>query len=176
MADPAPWRLRRASREDAAAVSLVASASFLTTFAGLLAGGDIVAHVARTSSPAAFADRIADPASVVTLAEHGQGAAPVGYTLLCPPDLPIATGATDIELRRIYTLPNTTGTGLGTALMAQAVADARALGHSRLLLGVLATNTRATAFYERQGFAVAGRREYRVGNTLHDDLVFARTI
>lgn len=170
------WRLRRAAPADAAAVALVAGATFLTTFAGVLAGPDIVAHVERTSSPASFAAWLADPASVVTLAEHPHGAAPVGYTLLCPPDLPIEAGPADIELRRIYTLPNFAGTGLGAALMTQAVADARALGHTRLLLGVLATNTRATTFYARQGFTIAGRRQYQVGATLHDDLVFARDL
>lgn len=167
------WRLRRASPEDAPAVALVAGASFLSTFAGILDGADIVAHVARNSSAAKFAAWSAADDSIVTLAEHPDGAAPVGYTLITAPDFPIATGEGDTELRRIYALPLAQGTGLGKALMAQAITDARDRGKSRLLLGVLGKNARARAFYERQGFTVAGRRQYRVGDTLCDDFIYA---
>ena len=170
------WRLRRASPADAPAVALVAGASFLATFAGILDGADIVAHVAKNSSVEAFTRWTADAASVVTLAEHPYGAAPVGYTMLTAPDLPVAAGSHDIELRRIYTLPLANGTGLGAALMAQAIEDARALGATRMLLGVYGGNTRARHFYERQGFTLAGTRQYQVGATLHDDVVYARDI
>ncbi|EZP49092.1 GNAT family N-acetyltransferase [Sphingomonas sp. RIT328] len=170
------WRLRRASPADAPAVALVAGASFLATFAGILDGADIVAHVAKNSSVEAFRRWIADPASVVTLAEHPDGAAPVGYTMLTAPDLPIPAGPHDIELRRIYTLPVASGTGLGALLMARAVEDARALSATRMLLGVYGGNRRARLFYERQGFELAGRRQYQVGATLHDDVVYARDI
>jgi diamine N-acetyltransferase len=113
---------------------------------------------------------------VLTLAEHPDGGAPVGYTLLTPPDLPLPIGPQDIELRRIYTLDLTRGTGLGSALMARAITDARTLGHTRLLLGVLATNTRARSFYERQGFALAGERRFLVGRSWYDDVVYARGV
>ncbi|MCU6452632.1 GNAT family N-acetyltransferase [Sphingomonas sp. A2-49] len=170
------WRLRRASPADAPAVALVAGASFLATFAGILDGADIVAHVTRNSSPAAFEAWAQGSGSIVTLAEHADGAAPVGYTLLTLPDVPIPGDAHDIELRRIYTLPLAQGTGLGKALLARAIDDARALGRRRLLLGVLGRNARARAFYERNGFAMAGSRQYRVGASLYDDVVYARTI
>ena len=167
------WRLRRASREDAPAVALVAGASFLSTFAGILDGADIVAHVARNSSAAKFAAWSEDADSIVTIAEHPDGCAPVGYTLITAPDFPIATDGRDIELRRIYTLPMAQGTGLGSRLMGQAIADARVMGKTRLLLGVLGTNMRARHFYERNGFTVAGQRRYQVGNSLYDDLIYA---
>lgn len=167
------WRLRRASPEDAPAVALVAGATFLATFAGILDGTDIVAHVLKNSSAAKFAAWSDDPDSLVTLAEHPDGGAPVGYTLITRPDFPIPTDARDTELRRIYTLPLAQGTGLGRALMERAISDARGQGKHRLLLGVLGTNVRARAFYERQGFTIAGRRQYRVGKALCDDFIYA---
>lgn len=170
------WRLRRASPEDAPAVALVAGASFLSTFAGVLDGADIVAHVTANSSAAKFAAWSASSDSIVTVAEHPDGGAPVGYTLLTDPDFPIATGDGDIELRRIYTLPLAQGTGLGTALMTRAIEDARDVGRARLLLGVLGTNRRARDFYERHGFAVLGRRQYRVGTTLCDDFIYGMNL
>jgi ribosomal protein S18 acetylase RimI-like enzyme len=170
------WRLRRASDDDAAAAALVAGATFLDTFAGILAGSDIVAHVARKSSPAQFTAWATDPDSAVTLAEHGAGGAPVGYSVLTAPDLPGEHGPDDIELRRIYAMSRFHGAGLGPALMARAVADARALGKTWLWLGVLASNVRARRFYERQGFALAGERQFLVGATWFDDVVYARPL
>lgn len=170
------WRLRRATAADVPEVALVAAASFLETFAGVLSGDDIVAHIARNSSVEKFADWASDPDSVVTLATHSDGDAPVGYTLLVPPDLPIDVGPADIELRRIYILSVANGTGLGQRLMARAIADARSIGKRRLLLGVLGSNGRARAFYERRGFAIVGERRYLVGATWHDDLIYARDL
>lgn len=169
------WRLRRAGPADAAALSLIAGATFLEAFAGVLDGADIIAHVARNSSAAAF-ERYLGEGAIATLAEAAGGAAPLGYTLLTAPDLPVAQAAGDIELKRIYALCPTHGTGLGPDLMAQAIADARAAGHRRLLLGVYGGNRRAQRFYEKQGFAVAGTRRFLVGSTWHDDLIYARVL
>ena len=131
---------------DAAALSLVASAAFLETYAGILPGADIVAHCRLNNAPERFAAWAADPACVVTVAEHPQGAAPLGYTLLTPPDFPQPTGPDEIELRRIYTLATIHGSGLGPALLARALADAVALGRRRMLLGTHPGNTRARRF------------------------------
>ncbi len=170
------WRLRRCGPGDAPALAMVAAASFLETFAGILPGGDIVAHCGRNSSADRFDDWILRSDSVVTIAEHPAGAAPVGYTMLVPPDLPVDIDAGCIELRRIYTLSLTRGTGLGSALMARAVADARAMGKTRMLLGVLGTNGRARDFYERHGFTAVGERRFQVGDSWADDLIYGRSI
>ena len=168
--------VRRAVAEDAAALALVASATLLDAFAGILSGRDIVAHCAANNTPAKFAAWLDDPSSVVTLAEAVCGAAPVGYSVLTTPDLPVETDADDIELRRIYMLSRLHGSGLGADLMQRALADARALGKARVLLGVYGDNRRARAFYERQGFTLAGTRRFLVGETWHDDVIYARAL
>ena len=169
------WRLRRAGTADTAALSLVAGATFLQAFAGVLEGADIVAHVARNSSAGAFAHYLADGA-IATLAEAAHGGAPLGYTLLTAPDLPVAALPRDIELKRIYVLSAAHGGGLGPALMARAIEDARAAGHARMLLGVYGENHRARRFYEKQGFALVGTRRFLVGATLHDDVIYGRDL
>ncbi|HVI98645.1 MAG TPA: GNAT family N-acetyltransferase [Sphingomonas sp.] len=163
-------------RDDAAALALVASATFLDTFAGVFDGADIVAHCAANSTPAKFADWIDDPESAVALVEAIPGAAPLGYMLLTTPDLPIETGPDDIELKRIYTLSRWHGAGMGAALMNQARDDAGKMGKRRILLGVYGENAQARAFYERQGFVLAGERRFLVGNTWHDDVIYARPV
>lgn len=170
------WRLRRATAADASAVAMVAAASFLETFAGILPGDDIAAHCARNSSVEKFAAWADDPASVVTVAEHPIGGAPVGYSVLTTADLPVEPQPGDIELRRIYALSVTRGTGLGHRLMALALDDAGALGAKRVLLGVLGTNARARTFYEREGFVLAGTRRFNVGAGWYDDVIYARAL
>ena len=168
------WRLKRATAADAAALSLVASACFLETFAGLLEGADIVAHCAKANHQDTFRAWVQMAASRVVVAEIASGGAPIGYTVLTTPDLPaVDVQADDIELRRIYTLSRAHGTGLGPALMGQALLDARDMGRKRVLLGVYAGNERARAFYQKQGFAKVGERQYQVGATLCDDVIYA---
>ena len=175
LADPA-WRLRVAGAADADALALVASASFLETYAGSLDGADLVAHCVANNTREKFAAWASDPHTAVTLAEIIPGYAPVGYTVLTSVDLPVNQRAGDIELRRIYAMARLHGSGVGPAMMAQALADAARLGKTRVLLGVWGENYRAHRFYERQGFAVVGTRQFKVGNVVHDDLVYARSV
>ena len=60
--------------------------------------------------------------------------------------------------------------------MTRALDDAASAARTRVLLGVWDQNSRARAFYERQGFEVIGARQFMVGTTLHDDPVYARAI
>ena len=167
------WRLRRAEPADGAALALVAAATFLETYADEIGTADLVAHCAAKCSAAHFADWAASPDHLLTIAEHAESGAPLGYTALTPPDLPIAAGPELIELRRIYVLLPAIGSGLGPALMARAIADARALGKTRLALGVNPRNARARAFYERHGFRIVGEREFQVGTMQFVDPIYA---
>ena len=175
LADPV-WRLRSAGAADADALALVASATFLETYAGSLDGADLVTHCLANNTREKFAAWASDPLSAVTLAEALPGHAPLGYSVLTAVDLPIAPRDGDIELRRIYAMGRLHGTGAGAALMAQALTDAARLGKDRVVLGVWGENHRAHRFYERQGFTVIGTREFKVGSVVHDDLVYARSV
>ncbi|MEN2784881.1 GNAT family N-acetyltransferase [Sphingomonas qilianensis] len=170
------WRVRQAGADDADRLSLVANACFLDTYAPSLDGADLVAHCLKHNRAETFARWTRNPGSVVTLAELEPTGSPVGYAVLTTPDFPIAAQPGDIELRRIYTLRQTYGAGIGAALIAQAFQDARRLGGRRMLLGVWDQNFRAHAFYERHGFVVIGSRQFTVGNETHDDPIYARDL
>lgn len=154
-------------------LALVGAASFLETFAGFLPGEDILAHCRNQHSAAKYAAMLAAAETHACLAEVKD--APVGYAVVCPPDLPVPIGPDDYELKRIYLLHRFQGSGIGAALMGWSVEKARSLGKRRLLLGVNAENN-AIAFYRRQGFEDAGTRKFQVGNMLCDDLIMARKI
>jgi len=157
-------------------LSLVAAATFLETFAGILDGPDIVAHCEREHAAAAYARWLSDPDARLWLAETEAGAAPVGYLLLARPSLPLDDlRADDLEVKRIYVLSRHQG-GTGSALMGRAVDEARRRGAGRLLLGVYARNERALAFYARHGFAKVGERRFQVGANSYDDVVLARDV
>lgn len=61
-------------------------------------------------------------------------------------------GATECELKRLYCRDAFRGLGLGRALCAALMADARARGFTLMRLDTHATMTSAIALYERLGF------------------------
>jgi GNAT superfamily N-acetyltransferase len=168
--------IRECGAADAAALALVAQATFLESYADVLPGSDILAHAEHEHGRAAYAGWLGRPGSQLWLAEIAEGRAPVGYAMLSPPDLPVPTDRFDLELKRIYLLHRFHGTGVGARLMAAAVGAARAAGARRLLLGVYGDTHKAMRFYGRQGFTRAGERKFQVGANLYDDLVLARPL
>jgi ribosomal protein S18 acetylase RimI-like enzyme len=175
--------LRRATLSDAPLLALVGAATFLEAFTWMLPGTDILAHAAKNHTAVAYAGYLNDPATRITLAITGDDA-PVGYVMLTEPELPsIPTFPADIELKRIYLFSRfrnapVIGSGLrpGQALLDAAVADALALGRTRMLLGTHAGNDRAIAFYRRNGFTEAGTRTFLVGTQQCCDLIFAKAL
>lgn len=163
--------LRECVANDARALSLVGAATFLEAFAGVLEGEDILKHCRVQHAVERYAAWLADDAYRLCLAELKS--APVGFAVLSPPDLPLTLTPEDIELKRIYLLHRFQGTGLGRRLMDWSIAQARAMGKRRLLLGVKADNTAALGFYKRVGFERIGERKFLVGSTWCDDYLLA---
>jgi GNAT superfamily N-acetyltransferase len=68
------------------------------------------------------------------------------------------------EIHAIYVEPAAQGAGVGSALLARALACLRAAGHAQAVLWTLEANGLARAFYERHGWAADGaRREHLWG-------------
>ena len=162
--------IRRSAPGDEAALALVGQTTFLETFAGVLGGADIVAHCANAHASALYRDWLTSSACALWLVEAQPGAAPVGYMVVAPADLPVPDPSPrDLELKRIYLLGSFRGGGIGKQLVADAIAHARAAGAGRLLLGVYAHNNAAIAFYRRLGFRQLATRRFRVGDGDYDD-------
>mgnify|MGYP000917977105 CR=1 FL=1 len=165
--------IRRARRGDEAALALVGQATFLETFAGMLDGAAIIGHCASAHAAAAYAAWLDTEGHAAWLVQAEPGGAPVGYLLLAPAALPGTDPARDLEIKRIYLLGRYQGGGLGRRLLEQAIAQARASGAARLVLGVYAGNHAAQAFYRRQGFRHLGDRQFQVGDKSYADHVMA---
>jgi ribosomal protein S18 acetylase RimI-like enzyme len=165
--------IRPCTAADADRLSMVAAATFIETYAGIVDGDDLVFHGRHTHASNAYADLLADPARRLFLATLEPGEAPVGFMLMGPPDLPVDTRPDDIELTRIYALHRFHGQGLGPRLMQTAIDTARTAGAKRLLLAVYSRNERANAFYARIGFRRVGTRLFHVGVNDYLDWVLA---
>ena len=176
LAHPAtPLHLRPAQPTDAQRLALVGRATFLESYADVLTGEDILLHSQHQHAPEMYSAWIESPHAGCCLAETPTGA-PVGYAVLCQPDLPVPLEPGDLELKRIYMLHRFQGQGTGRALLRWAMDEARRRGAPRLLLGVYGQNHAAISFYRRHGLEVIGTRQFQVGTTLHDDFVLAITI
>lgn len=68
--------------------------------------------------------------------------------------------------------PEARGRGIGRMLFNQSAAFARANGYSKIVIQVLATNSRSLTFYRGLGFADIGvaKKHVRLSGVLHDEI------
>ena len=166
----ADFTIIEAGEADVPALALVGAATFLDGFAGRLDGPALVTHCGNHHTEAAYRTLL-ERGARAWIAQVQPGGAPVGYAVVSPSDLAQAEDG-DLELKRIYLLSRYQGSGIAQALLEAALGGAG--DASRLLLGVKDDNHRAIRFYEKQGFASIGTRQFDVGGRLYDDLVMAR--
>lgn len=77
----------------------------------------------------------------------------------------------------IYLDPEHLGTGVGRALMREALRQCAALGHERVYLWVVRGNARARRFYERAGFHADGAEEpYEVEGVAVPEMRYVREL
>jgi len=74
----------------------------------------------------------------------------MGKIIGCGGLLPAGNG--DVELRKMYLLPQVRGQGLGEQLLGNLIAAARAQGHARVVLDTASVLKQAIALYGKHGF------------------------
>ncbi|WP_373489328.1 GNAT family N-acetyltransferase [Blastomonas sp.] len=170
-----PTILRRAGPDDAAKLALLGAATFLVAFAHDHPGEALVDHTAHEHSAARYTAWLAKPDYAFWLIETPLGA-PIGYAMLCPPELDITPEPESLELKRIYTLPGWQGAGLGGQLIDAVIAEARARGARVLYLCVYEVNRSAQRFYARHGFEKVGEQCFMTGSVPFTDWILRRAI
>jgi ribosomal protein S18 acetylase RimI-like enzyme len=170
-------QLRRCTKSDADSLTLIGQATFLETFAGVLAGRDIIKHCASAHSAELYSTWLDDLEYQLWVAEVEPGQAPIGFMVVAPAQLPLPDiSSTDLEIKRIYILSKFHGGGIGKRFLTEATRHARELQAERLLLGVYAKNASAIGFYESSGFRKIGRRKFNVGGQDYDDHIMGKSL
>jgi ribosomal protein S18 acetylase RimI-like enzyme len=123
-------------------------------------------------TPAFFADVIADPKERVWIAKRDGrivGYAHAGVCKLPHGEVTAACG----ELKRLYVRRGFQGSGLGRALLSEALAWLSAPGR-KLWVGVFSENDGAQRLYAGQGFRKVGEYAFIVGGTHDREFILRR--
>ena len=163
-------RIASADSADVAELAEVAARTFPLGCPPSITPANIAAFVDANLSEARFAEYLADPQRRILTANRDNRI--VGYAMLVREvgDDP------QVELSKMYVLPDHHGSGIATALMNAALEEAAEWGASRVWLGVNQKNQRAQRFYEKSGFTINGVRTFQVGAGIENDYVMMRQI
>lgn len=176
-----PSSVRHARLGDVPALADLAARTFPLACPPELATDAIDAFVTENLSEVAFTEYLRTPGhSVLTgLDQNGDVRA---YALLVdgtemdPECASVLTGLPTIGVSKFYVDPTLHGTGMAGVLLDASVSTARQAGASSLWLATNIGNTRARAFYVRNGFVERGTRVFTVGGTDNNDVVLEKPL
>lgn len=166
-------RIRRATPDDAAAVTRIATATFSETFGHLYPAQDLQAFLEEAYSLERAQVVLAHPDYAIWLVEHD--GAVVGHAAAGPCGLPHAeVRPGDGELKRLYLLRAHQNGGWGARLFETALAWLERDGPRTLWVGVWSENLGAQRFYARYGFEKVGTYEFPVGQVRDLEFILRR--
>lgn len=175
MASSDPVRFRRASMEDAEAVSAFARRVFEETFGPDNDPRDMAMYSAKAFTPAVQSAELADPSRVCIVGEHGGEIA--SYALLRKQAMHESVGESDaLEVERFYVDSRWQGRGTAGAMMDEVLRVARSAGAPAVWLGVWSENPRAIRFYEKHGFVDVGSHTFMLGTDEQIDRIMVRLL
>ncbi len=167
--------IRRARRDDATQLSIIAEKTFRDTFAGANAPEDMDLHCRTSYSVAIQAREIADPERVTLLCEDGGRL--VGFAQLRWGKAPICVVADAAgEIQRLYVTSEFHGKGIAHDLMNACMDEMTGHRSDVVWLGVWERNPKAIAFYKKFGFHEVGAHVFPLGSDLQRDVVMARPV
>jgi diamine N-acetyltransferase len=169
--------IRAAVSSDAAALAILARATFCDTFAHLYAVEDLDAYLAGPLSDASTAAMIGDPDKLVRVAE-GEDDALIGFCVL---NLTLTLDYNPaprraLELSKLYLTNDAKGTGLADAFMAWVDDEASARRCNEIALSVYCDNVRAQRFYARHGYAKFADSFFMVGNHRDEEFLYRKDV
>ena len=184
--------LRRATLEDADALSALASTCFTQTFGHLYAPDDLDRFIHEAYSPEVLRAELADPKRPTWLlfeelsmdaetapspahVDEGSEDTLIGYVTVCPANLPhpeVKEG--DGEVQRLYLLQEYQGGGRGSRMLEHALNWLEADGPRTLWIGAWSENYGAQRLYGRYGFTKVGEYSFMVGDHADREFILRR--
>jgi len=165
--------IRRATPDDAAAVSRIAARAFTESFGHLYPDEDLQAFLTTSFAVERQGQILAHPDYAIWLLElDGEvaGHAAAGPCGLPHPD--VADG--DGEIKRLYVLKHAQNGGAGSRLFRIMLDWLERKGPRTLWIGVWSENLGAQRFYARHGFEHAGEYEFPVGRVRDREFILRR--
>jgi diamine N-acetyltransferase len=159
---------------DERALSLVAQATLLETYAGITDGDDLITYVNAELTVAEFSRMLASDRGQAWIAETTAGKCPVGYAVAVSDE--DAQSFSSFELKRLYLFYRFHGHRLGRRLMQEVLSFARHKRSEKIWLQVHEGNHHAIEFYKRFGFVQTGADLFRAGKGSYRVLTFALTL
>jgi ribosomal protein S18 acetylase RimI-like enzyme len=143
---------------DARALSAVAQATILETYAGITNGEDLITYVNAELTVADFERMLASDHIRAWIAETSAGS------------------FSSFELKRLYIFYRFHGSGLGRRLMEDVLSFGRQKNSETIWLQVHEANNHAIEFYKRFGFEQRGADVFRAGENSYRVLTFGLTL
>ena len=167
--------IRIAKPVDAGLLVDLGRSSFYEAFAEETAQQDMAEHLRRAFKIEDIAEQLKDDRSLFVIIEVGPAAA--GYAYLHPEDPPDCVKTPNpVKLSRFYLRKDYYGRNVGNTLMEACLDFARARGFQSVWLSTWEFNHRASAFYKKWEFEIAGRAKFTVGSDIQNDNIFVRRI
>lgn len=169
MAQSVTYAIRPAAPGDAEEVAAIAARTFAAAYPELT-DDELRRYVAEVLPVSRFRRVLERPDALVALAVARTGHC-VGYMQVEPTDPPDAVDcARPLEVVRLYLLPEVQGAGLGSRLLAHALAWAREKGFDCCWLRAWDRNPPVVRFYRGHGFEIVADEPYTAGGM--DDRVW----
>lgn len=169
------FTIRKASRNDAKAVSEIAEATFKATFGAVNTAEHMELHCKTNYAERIQAAEISDP-RMVTLVGEEKGHI-IGYAQIRWESAPSCVSANNPgEIQRLYVVKNWHGKGVARELMNACINEIKQFGSDAAWLGVWEHNPRAIAFYKKFGFVEVGDHIFPLGGDPQRDIIMVRPL
>ena len=168
--------IRRAGIPDVAAISVIGKRSFAAAFGHLFSNNDeLSAYLDYTYAPAKLLNSISKENNLFFLAMNNR--APVGFTKLKIQSLnKQISSLSQMELQKVYVLPEQQGSGAGSLLLKAVINLAKEKSPEYIWLDTHISNEKAILIYEKNGFKKIGKHLFTIGTQLFEYHVMALPI
>ena len=162
--------IRYGTTDDAKMLFELGARTFYDTFAKDNTPENIEAYLKASFSPEIQFNELSEPDNIFLIAEEKNK--PIGYAqLIMNSKDETIHRAKPLEIRRIYSIKEYLGKGVGKELMQATINEAKQRGCDCVWLGVWEKNQRAIEFYKKWGFREVGTHLFSVGDDLQNDYV-----
>jgi len=172
---PSEIKIRIAEPADAGLLVDLGRSSFYEAFAEETAPQDMAEHLQKAFKIEDITEQLKNDQSLSIIIEISSEAA--GYAYLHPGDPPdCVITPNPVQLSRFYLRKDFYGRNVGNTLMEACLDFARARGFQSVWLSTWEFNHRASAFYRKWKFEIAGRAKFTVGSDIQNDNIFVRIL